>query len=62
MDEKESVEKAVKRGSRTGFRRKRYKYDEKLRAVIFSSVERRDSGLRCMGPGPASIAIGCGSI
>ena len=33
MDEKEEVEKAVKRGSRAGSRRKRYTYDEKLRAV-----------------------------
>ena len=33
MDEKESVEKAVKRGSRTGSRRRRYTYEEKLRAV-----------------------------
>ena len=35
---KESVEKAVKRGSRTGSRSKRYTYDEKLRAVkLFDS-------------------------
>ena len=33
MDEKESVEKTVKRGGRTGPRRKRYTYEEKLRAV-----------------------------
>jgi len=33
MDEKEGVEKAVKRGSRTGTRRKRYTFEEKLRAV-----------------------------
>ncbi len=33
MDEKESVEKAVKRGGRTGPRRKQYTFEEKLRAV-----------------------------
>ncbi len=33
MDEKEAVEKAVKRGGRTGPRRKRYTFEEKLRAV-----------------------------
>jgi transposase-like protein len=33
MDEKESVEKSVKRGGRTGTRRKRYTFEEKLRAV-----------------------------
>ena len=33
MDEKESVEKAVRRGGRTGPRRKRYTFEEKLRAV-----------------------------
>ena len=33
MDEKESVEKSVKRGGQTGPRRKRYTFEEKLRAV-----------------------------
>jgi transposase-like protein len=33
MDEKETVEKAVKRGSRAGTRRRRYTFEEKLRAV-----------------------------
>ena len=33
MDQKEQVEKAVKRGSRTGTGRKHYTYEEKLRAV-----------------------------
>jgi transposase InsO family protein len=33
MDEKEEVEKAVKRGGRSGTRRKRYTFEEKLRAV-----------------------------
>ena len=33
MDQKEEVEKAVKRGSRAGCRQKRYTFEEKLRAV-----------------------------
>ncbi len=33
MDQKEEVERTVKRGSRTGSRSNRYTYDEKLRAV-----------------------------
>jgi transposase-like protein len=33
MDEKETVEKAVKRGGRAGGRRRWYTFEEKLRAV-----------------------------
>jgi len=33
MDEKESVERSVKRGSQGGSRHKRYTFEEKLRAV-----------------------------
>jgi len=51
MDEKEEVEKAVKRGSRSGSRRKRYTYDEKLRAVKLHAEEGFNGELVCAETG-----------
>ena len=51
MDEKEEVEKAVKRGGRTGSRRKRYTYDEKLRAVKLHVEEGFNGELVCAETG-----------
>ena len=51
MDEKEDVEKTVKRGSRTGSRRHRFTYDEKLRAVKLYVEEGFGGGLVCKETG-----------
>jgi transposase InsO family protein/transposase-like protein len=58
MDEKEEVEKSVKRGSRTGSRSKRYTYDEKLRAVKLHLEEGFKAELVCaeMGVSASSLA------
>jgi len=57
MDEKEEVEKAVKRGSRTGSRSKRYTYDEKLRAVKLHAEEGFSGELVCAETGVSASSL-----
>jgi transposase InsO family protein len=58
MEEKESVEKAVKRGSRTGSRRRRYTYEEKLRAVKLHLEEGFKVELVCEETGVSTSSLG----
>ena len=56
MEDKEQVEKTVKRGSRTGTRRKHYTYEERLRAVKLRLEEGFNVELVCKGDGKVSTS------
>jgi len=58
MDEKEPVEKTVRRGSRAGSRRRRYTYDEKLRAVKLRQEEGFGLELVCAETGVSMTSLG----
>ena len=58
MDEKESVEKAVKRGGPEGTRRKRYTFDEKLRAVKVHLEEGFIAEMVCRETGVSTSSLG----
>ena len=58
MEDKEQVEKTVKRGGRTGPRRKRYTYEEKLRAVKLHLEEGFNAVLVCQETGVSPSSLG----
>ena len=58
MEDKEQVEKTVKRGGRTGPRRKRYTYEEKLRAVKLHVEEGFNAALVCQETGVSPSSLG----
>jgi len=58
MDEKESVEKVVKRGSQAGTHRKRYTFEEKLRAVKLRLEEGFGLELVCAEMGVSKTSLG----
>jgi transposase InsO family protein len=58
MDEKESVEKSVKRGGRAGPRRKWYTFEEKLRAVKLRLEEGFAFDLVCAETGVSTTSLG----
>ena len=58
MDEKKSVEKALKRGSPTGTRRKRYTFEEKLRAVKLHLEEGFKAELVSVETGVSTSSLG----
>ena len=58
MDEKESVEKAVKRGSQAGTRRRWYTFEEKLRAVKLHLEEGFKVELVCAETGVSTSSLG----
>jgi transposase-like protein len=58
MEDKEQVEKTVKRGGRTGTRRKRYTYEEKLRAVKLHVEEGFNAALVCQETGVSPSSLG----
>jgi transposase-like protein len=61
MEDKEQVEKAAKRGGRTGTRRKHYTYEEKLRAVKLHLEEGFNAfDLVCAETGVSTTRSGCG--
>ena len=57
MDQKESVEKAGKRGTRNGSRSRRYTYDEKLRAVKLFVEEGFKAELVCAETGVSASSL-----
>ena len=58
MEDKEQVEKPIKRGGRTGTRRKRYTYEEKLRAVKLRLEEGFGFELVCAETGVSTTSLG----
>jgi len=58
MEDKEQVEKTVKRGSRTGTRRKHYTYEERLRAVKLRLEEGFNVELVCQETGVSTSSLG----
>jgi len=58
MEDKEQVEKTVNRGGRTGPRRKRYTYEEKLRAVKLHLEEGFNAVLVCQETGVSPSSLG----
>ena len=58
MDEKETVEKAVKRGGRAGGRRRWYTFEEKLRAVKLRLEEGFAFDLVCAETGVSTTSLG----
>ena len=58
MEDKEQVEKPIKRGSRTGTRRKHYTYEEKLRAVKLRLEEGFGFDLVCAETGVSTTSLG----
>jgi len=58
MEDKEQVEKAAKRGGRTGTRRKHYTYEEKLRAVKLRLEEGFAFDLVCAETGVSTTSLG----
>jgi len=57
MEDKEQVEKTVKRGTRNGSRSKRYTYDEKLRAVKLHLEEGFKGELVCAETGVSASSV-----
>src|SRR5580658_5708801 len=57
MEDKEQVEKTIKRGSRNGSRSKRYTYDEKLRAVKLHLEEGFKGDLVCAETGVSASSL-----
>jgi transposase InsO family protein len=57
MDEKESVEKSVKRGCRAGTRMRRYTFEEKLRAVKLHLEEGFKGDLVCAETGVSESSL-----
>ncbi len=57
MDQKEEVERTVKRGSRTGSRSNPYTYDEKLRAVKLFVEEGFNGELVCTETGVSQSSL-----
>jgi hypothetical protein len=58
MEDKEQVEKTVNRGGRTAPRRKRYTYEEKLRAVKLHLEEGFNAVLVCQETGVSPSSLG----
>jgi transposase-like protein len=57
MEDKEQVEKTIKRGTRNGSRSKRYTYDEKLRAVKLHLEEGFKGELVCAETGVSASSL-----
>ena len=57
MDDKEQVEKTIKRGPQRGSRQRRYSFDEKLRAVKLHLEEGFKSELVCAETGVSGSSL-----